>query len=129
MFSVYQKIITPESSPVLGPINANNANNATVNAPEPFLLCNYCCSHRTIHKSDPTNRDSTNTTNTNNTPNTTNRDSTNTSNRESTNKTNPQSDLDLVESKYPFGHATHYTYRVTSPRLLCEFETGTPPSP
>jgi hypothetical protein len=30
--------------------------------------------------------------------------------------------------KYEFGHATHYTHSVTSPRLLCEFETGTPPS-
>ena len=103
MFSVYQKIITPESSPVLGPITATTA-------PDSFLLCNYCCSHRTINKSDITN--------------TTNRDSTNT-----TNTSNPQFDLDLVESKYPFGHATHYTYRITSPRLLCEFETGTPSSP
>ena len=109
MFSVYQKIITPESSPVLGPITATTA-------PDSFLLCNYCCSHRTINKSDITN-----------TTNTSNRDSTNTTN--STNTSNPQFVLDLVESKYPFGHATHYTYRITSPRLLCEFETGTPPSP
>jgi hypothetical protein len=119
MFSVYQKIITPESSPVLGPITATTA-------PDSFLLCNYCCSHRTINKSDitnTTNRDSTNTSNRDST-NTTNRDSTNT-----TNTSNPQFDLDLVESKYPFGHATHYTYRITSPRLLCEFETGTPSSP
>jgi hypothetical protein len=116
MFSVYQKIVTPETSPVLGPINANNV--TTVNAPEPFLLCNYCCSHRNDKsKSDttsPTNRDSAN------------RDS---ANRDSANTINTQSDLDLVESKYPFGHATHYTYRVTTPRILCEFETGTPPSP
>ena len=112
MFSVYQKIVTPETSPVLGPITATTA----TTAPEPFLLCNYCCSHRTIHKSDITNRDITNTNNTNNTNNT-------------HNTNNTQSDLDLVESKYPFGHATHYTYRITSPRLLCEFETGTPPSP
>jgi len=34
-----------------------------------------------------------------------------------------------TKPKYEFGHATHYTYGVTSPRLLCEFETGTPPSP
>lgn len=126
MFSVYQKIVTPETSPVLGPINANNV--TTVNAPEPFLLCNYCCSHRT-NKSDtasPINRDSTNTTNRDST-NTTN--TTHTTNRDSTNTINPQSDLDLVESKYPFGHATHYTYRVTTPRILFAFETGTPPSP
>ena len=30
---------------------------------------------------------------------------------------------------YEFGHATHYVYGVTTPRLLCDFETGTPPSP
>ena len=123
MFSVYQKIVTPETSPVLGPINANNV--TTVNAPEPFLLCNYCCSHRTNKsKSDtasPTNRDSTNKSDI------TNHDST--SKSDSTNTINTQSDLDLVESKYPFGHATHYTYRVTTPRILFAFETGTPPSP
>jgi hypothetical protein len=33
----------------------------------------------------------------------------------------------MVKSKYEFGHATHYVYGVTTPRLLCEFETGTPP--
>ena len=124
MFSVYQKIVTPETSPVLGPITATTA--TTVNAPEPFLLCNYCCSHRNDKsKSDtasPINRDSTNKSDIS--------DSTNKSDiSDSTNTPNTQSDLDLVESKYPFGHATHYTYRVTTPRILFAFETGTPPSP
>ena len=32
-----------------------------------------------------------------------------------------------IKSKYEFGHATHYVYGVTTPRLLCDFETGTPP--
>jgi hypothetical protein len=32
-----------------------------------------------------------------------------------------------TKPKYEFGHATHYTYNITSPRLLCDFETGTPP--
>jgi hypothetical protein len=27
-----------------------------------------------------------------------------------------------IKSKYEFGHATHYVYGVTTPRLLCEFE-------
>ena len=76
MFAVYQKIISPASSPVLGPVspnlapmthanNANNANNANANANanannananananannimESLSLCNYCCSPRT----------------------------------------------------------------------------------
>ena len=37
-----------------------------------------------------------------------------------------------VESKYEFGHATHYIYNATTPRLICAFETfetGTNPSP
>jgi hypothetical protein len=31
-----------------------------------------------------------------------------------------------IKSKYEFGHATHYIYNVSTPRLICEFETGTP---
>jgi len=105
MFSVYQKIVTPETSPVLGPINANN-NSAT--APDSFLLCNYCCSHRSdkgdTSKGDTSKGDTTII------------------------KNDEQTDACIPESKYPFGHATHYTYRVTTPRILCAFETGTPPS-
>jgi len=41
----------------------------------------------------------------------------------------PDPTIHLNKLKYEFGHATHYTHSVTSPRLLCEFETGTPPSP
>jgi hypothetical protein len=106
MFATYKKIISPESSPVLGPVSPNlaptnaNVNNANVNNEmEPFSLCTCCCSDRT-------KKDSTIIV-------------------EKDNKENPM----MGKPKYEFGHATHYTYGVTSPRLLCEFDTGTPPSP
>jgi hypothetical protein len=101
MFATYKKIISPDSSPVLGPASPNLApTNANVNnlketgtnnnhdAMESLSLCNYCCSAR----NDKT--------------------------KAATEETKP---------KYEFGHATHYTYNITSPRLLCDFETGTPP--
>lgn len=98
MFTVYKKIVSPESSPVLGPVpDANNATNAH-NAIEPFALCNYCCSNR--NKPQP----------------------------ENTVPLHPeQNTVPEQQAKYEFGHATHYVYGVTSPRLLCEFETGTNP--
>ncbi len=121
MFTVYQKIKTPDSSPVLGPIPAPNNNNATT---ESFLLCNYCCSHRnnmndnskkeTIIKNDTNDKNETND---------------NTGDINKNDKHPDACNLCIPESKYPFGHATHYTYRVTTPRILCAFETGTPPSP
>jgi len=139
MFAVYKKIISPESSPVLGPASpnlgpmthANNANNATVNNAtvnnatvnnatnnannatvnnatvnnannemETFSLYNYCCSPRIKSKKDdaPSVQGSV------------------------------QGSVQQypIKSKYEFGHATHYVYGVTTPRLLCDFETGTP---
>ena len=105
MFTVYKKIVSPESSPVLGPTpDANNANNAI----EPFALCNYCCSNRNKPQSGNT------------VP-------------ENTVPLHPENTVPLhpgqkmQQAKYEFGHATHYVYGVTSPRLLCEFETGTNP--
>jgi hypothetical protein len=104
MFTVYKKIVSPESSPVLGPASPNitpvpdannNANNNNANnngAMESWSLCNCCCSTRNKIKDpiqDPIQ--------------------------------------DSLNPKYEFGHATHYVYGVTSPRLLCEFETGTIP--
>ena len=97
MFSVYKKIVSPESSPVLGP--APDANNAI----EPFALCNYCCSNR--NKPQPGN--------------------TVPLHPENTVPLHP--DQKMQPAKYEFGHATHYVYGITSPRLLCEFETGTNP--
>jgi len=103
MFTVYKKIISPESSPVLGPVpDANNANNN--GAMESLSLCNCCCSTRNKIK-DPIQDPIQDTTQ------------------------DPIQDpiQDSLNPKYEFGHATHYVYGVTSPRLLCEFETGTIP--
>ena len=130
MFTVYQKIITPESSPVLGPIpipipitntnnptNPNNPNNPNnpinpinpINTLEPFSLCNYCCSSRNGTKNIGTKNDISDKNNTDK-------------------KYSQEPEIsDLPECKYEFGHATHYTYSITSPRMLCEFETGTMP--
>ena len=111
MFTVYKKIVSPESSPVLGPApDANNATNVN-NAIEPFALCNYCCSNR--NKPHPgQNTVPENTVPGNTVP-----------------VQNPVTvpDKKMQQAKYEFGHATHYVYGVTSPRLLCEFETGTIP--
>jgi len=101
MFTVYKKIVSPESSPVLGPApDANNANNAI----EPFALCNYCCSNR--NKPHPEQ---------------------NTVPLHPENTVPVQNPVPEQQAKYEFGHATHYVYGVTSPRLMCEFETGTNP--
>uniref|UniRef100_A0A6C0I499 Uncharacterized protein n=1 Tax=viral metagenome TaxID=1070528 RepID=A0A6C0I499_9ZZZZ len=116
MFTVYKKITTPETSPVLGPANATPRESPTITPKEdpqtseptplssnmePFSLslslCNYCCSSRLNpdHKPDPKTK------------------------------------TDLNQDQYEFGHATHYTYHkhsaTTTPRMICEFETGTPP--
>jgi hypothetical protein len=116
MFATYKKIISPESSPVLGPASPNlaltnaNVNNANVNNAnainemKPLSLYTCCCSSR----NDKTKKDSTIVVEKNDRDN---------------------KEQEETKPKYEFGHATHYTHSVTSPRLLCEFETGTPPSP
>ena len=119
MFTVYKKIVSPESSPVLGPVpDANNATNAN-NAIEPFALCNYCCSSRNKPQSGNT------------VPENTEPENTVPGHPEQNPVTVPlhpgQNTVPDQQSKYEFGHATHYVYGVTSPRLLCEFETGTIP--
>jgi len=113
MFTVYQKLITPETSPVIGPVNASSnttpresptitpKEDPLTNEPnaEPFSLCNYCCSPRpkqgTTSKQDPIAK--------------------------------PDPSLTLMQDQFEFGHATHYKYNAATPRLICEFETGTPP--
>ena len=109
MFTVYKKIVSPESSPVLGPApDSNNANsNANNNgAMESLSLCNCCCSTR--HKIKNPIQD------------------TSQAPSQDTSQDPIQYPIqDSLKPKYEFGHATHYVYGVTSPRLLCEFETGT----
>lgn len=114
MFVIYKKIASPETSPVLGPASANAsptlapkespANDASskmeLQEMEPFSLYNCCCSARN-------NKDKTD------------------NNEENVNQIESQS-LEFAKSKYEFGHATHYTYNSTTPRILNAFETGTP---
>lgn len=122
MFATYKKIISPESSPILGPVspnlapmnanlketgtnnNNNNLKETGTNAMESLSLCNYCCSNRNGNKLKKDDAPATQ-------------------------DPDPMqgSVQGLAQSKYEFGHATHYTYNITSPRLLCAFETGTPP--
>ena len=98
MFATYKKIISPESSPILGPASPNLAPmNATNNEMETFSPCTCCCSAR----NDKTKKDSTIVVEEND---------------------NDNKKKEETKPKYEFGHATHYTYGVTSPRLLCEFE-------
>jgi hypothetical protein len=140
MFAVYKKIISPDTSPVLGPaspnltpmMNANNnANNNAINA-------NTNNNNNAINAN--TNNNAINANTNNNAINA----NTNASVMESLSLCNyccsPRNKLKKDDAPapavqhpeqrtYEFGHATHYVYGVTTPRLLCDFETGTPPSP
>jgi len=112
MFTVYQKIISPESSPVLGPAKTSN------DAPaDPFSLCTCCCSDRHGKKSDMNDPSA------NANAEEIQKDAVNVNQIDHKDLLDPKTQ----EPKYPFGHATHYTYSITSPRTMCEFETGTPP--
>ena len=72
---------------------------------ESLSLCNYCCSPRIkVKKVDDAMQDPMQGP-----------------------MQDPMQGPDPIKSKYEFGHATHYVYGVTTPRLLCDFETGTPP--
>jgi hypothetical protein len=135
MFAVYKKIISPDTSPVLGPASPNltpmmNGANANTNNNTNNL------------KETGTNNNNLKETGTNNT-NAINAN-TNASVMESLSLCNyccsPRNKLKKDDAPapavqhpeqrtYEFGHATHYVYGVTTPRLLCDFETGTPPSP
>jgi hypothetical protein len=131
MFAVYKKIISPDTSPVLGPaspnltpmMNANPNNNANTNT----------------NANTNSNSNAINAINAN-----TNNNAINASAMESLSLCNyccsPRNKLKKDDAPapavqhpeqrtYEFGHATHYVYGVTTPRLLCDFETGTPPSP
>ena len=98
MFTIYKKVISPETSPVLGPATTPRespniapkedpqtiATNYLANM-EPFSLCSCCCSGRP--------------------------------------KQDPLPKQDQVQSlEYEFGHATHYKYNATTPRFICEFD-------
>ena len=123
MFIVYKKLITPETSPVLGPAitprespnlipkdvsPAVTATNPVTNdlVMEPFSLCNYCCSPRTKMKKDSSNIDPAS---------------------ENPTQQDLIQDQTQIKPEFEFGHATHYKYNATTPRMICAFETGTPP--
>jgi hypothetical protein len=125
MFVIYKKIASPETSPVLGPASANvsptlapkesPANDASskmeLQEMEPFSLYNCCCSARNNNAKGNSNGNNSN-------------DKTD-NNEENVNQIESQS-LEFAKLKYEFGHATHYTYHSTTPRILNAFETGTP---
>lgn len=115
MFTIYKKIISPETSPVLGPATPRESSSAQsssadiqspkmqsmsmppVQSMEPFSLCD-CCSTRT--------------------------------------KT-PQPAQSMQPAQQPekkdpapifeFNHATHYTYNATTPRMVWEFDINIKP--
>jgi hypothetical protein len=119
---MYKKLASPDTSPVLGPAtpsmnakespvigptalntsasNASALNTSTNAGIEPFSLYNCCCSPRNHNNNTNTTQD--------------------------TIQAEKQTQMpENVKPKYEFGHATHYIYRATTPRLICEFETGT----
>ena len=139
MFATYKKIISPESSPILGPVSPNlaptnvnvNANNNATNAMESLSLCNYCCSTRSKCKKDDaliqiqTQDQVTQTKATQ--AKATQAKATQAKATQAKATQDQAMTYVPIKSKYEFGHATHYVYGVTTPRLLCDFETGTPP--
>ena len=113
MFAVYKKIISPESSPVLSPASPNlapmtNANNATNDTNDTNDNNNGAMESLSLcnYCCSPRNKL-----------------------KKDDAPTVQDPEQCTSQPKYEFGHATHYVYGVTTPRLLCDFETGTPPSP
>jgi len=101
MFTIYKKLISPDSSPILGPITPRESPNMTpmqsISAPmkedplmkkenpppmEPFSLYDCCCSPR--NKQPDQNQP--------------------------VQKQQNQPPLQNSETEYEFGHATHYKY-------------------
>ena len=110
MFAVYKKIISPESSPVLCPAspnlapmtNVNNATNGTNDNNNGAMESLSLCNYCCSPRNKLKKDDAPKV---------------------------QDPEQYTSQPKYEFGHATHYIYGITTPRLLCDFETGTPPSP
>lgn len=134
MFTIYKKLITPESSPILGPVVSTNITprespNMTPmeedtlvktnslmekkSSPqmEPFSLYDCCCSPRNKQPDQNQPQPQPHQSDQQQQPHTLQLDS---------------------EPEYEFGHATHYKYNAikcnatkynaTTPRLMCDFE-------
>jgi hypothetical protein len=118
MFTIYKKIISPETSPVLGPatpressvVDGSSAQSSSIDiqspkmqsmpmppvqSMEPFSLCD-CCSTRTK------------------TP-------------QPAQSMQPAQQPEKTDSVYEFNHATHYTYNATTPRMVWEFDINIKP--
>ena len=160
MFAVYQKIISPASSPVLGPVSPNlaptnvnvnvnnvnvnnanvnvNVNNANANANantnanananannimESLSLCNYCCSPRTKQKHDKHDDAPIQIQAQDKAAQDKAAQDKAAQAKAAQDKAAQEDPIQCpIKPKYEFGHATHYVYGVTNPRLLCEFE-------
>ena len=96
MFTIYKKVTSPETSPLLGPAKSPDITPTDTNPTDPdtksslesFSLCD-CCSQRS---------------------------------KDINANANANAIMKSTESEYEFNHATHYKYNVITPRLLCEFE-------
>ena len=92
MFTIYKKVTSPETSPVLGPakspdIKPTDPNPTDPDAPPPlesFSLCD-CCSQRS---------------------------------KDINANANANAIMKSTESEYEFNHATHYKCNKTTPRLV-----------
>ena len=135
MFAVYKKIISPESSPVLGPAspnlapmtngtNATNATNANNNGSmESLSLCNYCCSPRTKQKHDKHGDAPIQIQAQDKAAQDKAAQDKAAQDKAAQDKAAQEDPMQCpIKPKYEFGHATHYVYGVTTPRLLCDFE-------
>jgi hypothetical protein len=120
MFTIYKKIISPETSPVLGPATPRESQTVdgssidiqspkmqsirmpSVQSMEQFSLCD-CCSTRTKTPQSAQQAQSA----------------------QSTQPAQPEK----PDSVYEFNHATHYTYNATTPRMVWEFDINIKPTP
>jgi hypothetical protein len=117
MFTIYKKIISPETSPVLGPAtpresSSAQSSSADIQSPkmqsmptpmETFSLCD-CCSTRT-KQPQPAQP------------------------AQPAQSMQPAQQPEKPDSVYEFNHATHYTYNATTPRMVWEFDINVKPNP
>ena len=95
MFTIYKKVTSPETSPLLGPAKSPDIKPTDPTDPdatpplESFSLCD-CCSQRSKDINANANANA---------------------------NANPNAIMKSTESEYEFNHATHYKCNKTTPRL------------